>query len=99
MISPNNTSWRKAVSVSPCKDCRLHVTMEDDEKLNLDLTHLIANRESFWRLRNFRYFRKVAVAPLGGLCWPDGEDISPGRIPYYAVRNEPDSEGKEPDTV
>ncbi|OQX08080.1 MAG: hypothetical protein BWK80_48605 [Desulfobacteraceae bacterium IS3] len=59
--------------------------MEDGEKLNLDMTHLISDRESFRRLKNFRYFRKVAVDPLGGLCCPEGEDISPTRIFYYAV--------------
>ncbi len=92
MNFPNNTLRIKAVRAEPHKDCLLHVTMENDEKLNLDLTPLIANRESFWRLRNFRYFQKVAVDPLGGLCWPAGEDISPGRIPYYAVSSESDEQ-------
>ncbi len=63
-----------------------YITMENDEKLDLYLTPLITNRESFWRLKNFRYFRKVAVDPLGGLCWPGGEDISPTKIPYYAIK-------------
>ncbi|WP_446010238.1 DUF2442 domain-containing protein [Candidatus Electrothrix sp.] len=49
---------------------RLHVVMEDDEELDLDLTPLITARESFWLLKNFTYFRKVTLDPLGGLCWP-----------------------------
>ncbi|MCI5212395.1 MAG: DUF2442 domain-containing protein, partial [Candidatus Electrothrix sp. ATG2] len=64
---------------------RLHVVMEDDEELDLDLTPLITTRESFWRLRNYTYFRKVAIDPLGGLCWPGGEDIAPTKIPQYAL--------------
>ncbi len=83
MNSAINTPWKKAVGVEPSKDYRVHVTMEDDETFELDLTNLITNRESFWRLKNERYFRKVAVDPLGGLCWPGGEDISPTRIFHY----------------
>jgi hypothetical protein len=86
MNSTIKTPWKKAVSAEPNRDYRIHVVMEDDEKLDLDLTPLITNRESFWRLKNFRYFRKVAVDPLGGLCWPEGEDISPTKIPYYATK-------------
>ena len=88
MSSVSNTPWRKAVSAEPHQGYRLHVIMEDDEEFDLDLNSLIIQRESFWRLKNYIYFRKVAVDPLGGLCWPGGEDISPGRIPYYAVATE-----------
>ncbi len=83
MNSAINTPWKKAVRVEPSKDYRVHVTMEDDETFELDLRHLITNREAFWRLKNDRYFRKVAVDPLGGLCWPGGEDISPTKIFHY----------------
>ncbi|MEN8220792.1 MAG: DUF2442 domain-containing protein [Pseudomonadota bacterium] len=38
---------------------------------------------AFWRLKAFRYFRQVAIDPLGGLCWPEGEDISPTKILDY----------------
>jgi len=86
MNSAIKTPWKKAVSAEPYKDYRIHVIMENDEKLDLDLTPLITNRESFRRLKNFRYFRQVAVDPLGGLCWPGGEDISPTKIPYYATK-------------
>jgi hypothetical protein len=88
MTSASNTPWKKAVCVKPHHGYRLHVIMEDDEEFYLDLTTLITQRESFWRLKNFTYFQKVAVDPLGGLCWPGGEDISPGRISHYAVETE-----------
>ena len=88
MNSAVKTPWEKAVSAEPHRDYQLHVTMEDNEELDLDLTSLIKNREAFWRLRNFRYFRKVAVDPLGGLCWPGGEDISPTKMLHYASRSE-----------
>ncbi|MFW5641099.1 MAG: DUF2442 domain-containing protein [Thermodesulfobacteriota bacterium] len=83
MNSAIKTPWKKAVRVEPLKDYRVHVMMEDDEMLELDLSPLISKRESFWRLKNDRYFRQVAVDPLGGLCWPGGEDISPTRIFHY----------------
>jgi hypothetical protein len=85
MNSASNVPWKKAVGAEPYQDYRVYVTMEDGEKLYLDLSPLITKRESFRRLKNFRYFKKVAVDPLGGLCWPGGEDISPGKIYYYAV--------------
>ncbi len=84
MISAVNAPWKKAVDAEPLGGYRLRVTMENDETLELDLTPLVENREAFWRLRNDRYFQKVAVDPLGGLCWPGGEDISPTRIFHYA---------------
>jgi hypothetical protein len=87
----SNTPWRKAVSVEAQQGYRLRVLMEDDEVLNLDLNPLITRREVFWRLKNFKYFQKVAIDPLGGLCWPGGEDIAPGKIPYYALGTEHDA--------
>jgi hypothetical protein len=88
MTSASKTPWKKAVGAKPHQGYRLHVIMENDEALDLDMTTLITQRESFWRLKNFTYFQKVAVDPLGGLCWPGGEDIAPTRIPYYAVETE-----------
>ena len=88
MISVINTPWKKAVRAEPLQGYLLRMTMENDEKLDMDLTSLITNRESFWRLKNFRYFRKVAVDPLGGLCWPGGEDISPTKFLHYATLEE-----------
>ncbi|MCI5145424.1 MAG: DUF2442 domain-containing protein [Candidatus Electrothrix sp. AR3] len=85
MNSTINTPWKKAVRAEADQGYRLHVVMEGDEELDLELTLLITTRESFWRLKNFNYFRKVAIDPLGGLCWPGGEDISPTKIPQYAL--------------
>jgi hypothetical protein len=61
----------------------LYLTTEDGE-IELDLTPLIEKRAVFWRLKNFRYFRRVSIDPLGGLCWSEGEDISPNKIFHYA---------------
>lgn len=33
-------------------------------------------------------FQGVAIDPLGGLCWPGGEDISPTKIPQYGSGRE-----------
>jgi len=88
MNSAINTPWKKATGAEPLEGYLLRMTMENDEELVLDLTPLITKRESFWRLKNFRYFRKVAVDPLGGLCWPGGEDISPTKTLHYAIRKE-----------
>jgi len=85
MNSASNIPWKKAVSAVAHKNYRILLTMEDGEKLEMDLTPLISDRESFRCLKNFRYFRKVGLDPLGGLCWPGGEDICPTRIFYYAV--------------
>jgi hypothetical protein len=80
------TAWKKAASVRANNHFRLHLTMEDGEKLDLDLTPLINSREAFWRLKAFRYFQKVSIDPLGGLCWPEGEDISPTKMLDYIKR-------------
>ena len=62
---------------------QLDLTMNNGEKMELDLTPLIEKRAAFWRLKNFRYFRQVSVDPLGGFCWTEGEDISPSKIFDY----------------
>ncbi len=85
MNSAVKTPWKKAVSVRSDNDnnYRLYLTMEDGEQFDLDLTPLINSREAFWRLKTFRYFRQVSIDPLGGLCWPDGEDICPTKMLDY----------------
>jgi len=85
MNSIIKTPWKKVVSVKTSKDnCyQLRLTMEDRESFDVDLTHLINSREVFWRLKAFRYFQQVTIDPLGGLCWPEGEDISPTKILEY----------------
>ena len=64
----------------------LHVTLEG-KQIKLDLTPLIENREAFWRLKNFRYFRNVGIDPLGGIFWSEGEDISPTKIFEYEINS------------
>lgn len=57
--------------------------MDDGTPLSLDLEHLIKHREAYWRLRHERYFRQVSVDPLGGICWPEGEDLAPESLARY----------------
>ncbi len=83
MNSAKNNSWQKPIKVSAIPPYRLRVMLENQQELELDLMPLVTQREVFWRLRNFRYFKKVGIDPLGGLCWPEGEDIAPERIAYY----------------
>jgi len=85
MNSTVKTPWKKAnkVWVDNDNNYRLHLTMEEGEILVLDLSPLLNSRDAFWRLRAFRYFRQVAIDPLGGLYWPEGEDISPTKILDY----------------
>jgi hypothetical protein len=85
MNSAVKTPWKKAVSVRTDNhnNYRLYLTMEDGEQFNLDLAPLINRREAFWRLKTFRYFRQVSIDPLGGLCWPEGEDICPTKMLDY----------------
>lgn len=61
----------------------LYATLQNGQEVKFDLTPLIENREAFWRLKNFRYFRNVAIDPLGGIYWTEGEDISPSKIFEY----------------
>jgi len=85
MSSAIKTPWKKPIQVTVEAPYRLHVLMEDHIEYHLDLTSLIESKVVFWRLQNFRYFRQVAIDPLGGLYWPQGEDIAPTKILHYAV--------------
>ncbi|RKZ90815.1 MAG: hypothetical protein DRR19_09020 [Candidatus Parabeggiatoa sp. nov. 1] len=58
-----------------------------EEAFELYLTSLLNSRDVFWRLKAFRYFRQVAIDPLGGLYCPEGEDISPTKILDYIEQN------------
>ena len=88
MNSTVKTPWKKASKVwaDDENNYRLHLIMEDGEKFELNLTPLIENRNFFWRLKSFRYFRQVAIDPLGGLYWPEGEDISPTKMLDYQAQ-------------
>ncbi len=89
MNSTVKTPWKKVNKVLAVhdKNYRLHLTMEDGNFFELDLTPLLNSRDAFWRLKAFRYFRQVAIDPLGGLYWPEGEDISPQKMLDYIEEN------------
>ena len=57
--------------------------MADGRHLHLDLAPLIQRREAYWRLRQERYFCQVGIDPLGGICWPEGEDLAPEGLERY----------------
>lgn len=85
MNSVIEAAWKKPLKVTAEAPYYLHVLMEDQLEYHLDLTPLIQSRQAFWRLQNFRYFRQVAIDPLGGLYWPEGEDIAPTKILHYKL--------------
>lgn len=74
---------KKPIKVTATRQYRLQLFFEDQQECQLDLTSLITQKTIFWRLRNFRYFQKVNIDPLGGLCWPEGEDIAPEKVLQY----------------
>jgi hypothetical protein len=63
----------------------LYATLQNGQEIKFDLTPLVEKREAFWRLKNFRYFHNIAIDPLGGIYWAEGEDISPSKIFEYAT--------------
>jgi hypothetical protein len=46
---------------------------------------LIQQRDIYWRLLQPRYLPMVNVDPLGGICWPEGEDLVPDGLDRYIV--------------
>ncbi|WP_084604552.1 DUF2442 domain-containing protein [Desulfonatronum thioautotrophicum] len=83
MSSAVETPWPRAVAVTPLADFQLRVRMHDGRTLFLDLSDLIARRDAYWRLRQSRYFRQATVDELGGICWPEGEDLCPDGLERY----------------
>ena len=83
MNSQVKTPWLKAVNVLPLEDFRLQVEFENGQEIILNLKNLIQNREHYWRLKNPRYFRQVQIDPLGGIHWPEGEDLAPDGLQRY----------------
>ncbi|MFB1488273.1 MULTISPECIES: DUF2442 domain-containing protein [unclassified Thiocapsa] len=73
----------RAKQVAPLPGYRLRVLMGDGREWTLDLDPLIQRREAYWRLRQDRYFRQVGLDPLGGICWPEGEDLAPDGLERY----------------
>ncbi|WP_407637355.1 DUF2442 domain-containing protein [Desulfonatronum thiodismutans] len=85
MRSTVKTPWPQAVEVTPLSDFQLRVLMHDWRTLILDLADLIARRDAYWRLRQYRYFRQAAVDELGGIYWPEGDDLYPDGLGRYRV--------------
>jgi len=84
MNSQLKTPWIKVVAVLPVENFSLELEWEDGHRTKLFLKSRIEEKDIFWRLRNPRYFRKVAVDPLGGICWPEGEDLSPNYLARHS---------------
>ena len=70
-------SMSGALRVTPLPLYRLEVELRSGETVFLDLETLIRQRDAYWRLRQSRYFSMVSEDPLGGICWPEGEDLAP----------------------
>jgi hypothetical protein len=79
------TPWIKVVSVLPLDNYRLQVFLENDKQLILDLKELIETRKQYWRLKHLRYFHKVGIDAIGGICWPGSEDLAPDGLQRYQV--------------
>jgi len=86
MSSPLKTPWKKVIRVFPGENFSLELHWEDGHRTILSLASRIQERDIFWRLRNPRYFRKVSVDLLGGICWPDGEDLSPNYLAQHSQK-------------
>ena len=78
-------SCRRAMQVKPLDNYCLKVWLADGAELILDMGPLIHQREAYWRLRQERYFRQADVDPLGGICWPEGEDLAPEGLERYRI--------------
>ena len=73
----------KAVRVKALSHPTLSVEFQNGPDIILDLTELLKTREIYWRLRQERYFKQVSLDPLGGICWPEGEDLAPDGLHRY----------------
>ncbi len=83
MNSLLETPWVQVVEVTPHSGLRLKVKLSNDKELTLNLEPLIQSRDAYWRLRQERYFRQVSIDPIGGICWPEGEDLAPDGLERY----------------
>jgi len=85
MNSQSKTPWPRAVSVIALEQQKLRVQMDDGHEIVLDLAPLVQRRDVYWRLRQDRYFRQASLDPLGGICWPEEEDLAPEGLERYEV--------------
>ena len=74
-----------ASKVSPYPPYRLEVELRSGDTVFLDLEGLIRQRDTYWRLRQSQYLAMVSVYPLGGICWPEGEDLAPDGLDWYVA--------------
>ena len=83
MSSVVETPWPRVIEAKSIEAYRLQVLLASGEQWTIDLAPLIQKRDAYWRLRQDRYFRQVAIDPLGALCWPEGEDLAPESLARY----------------
>ncbi|MCK5777007.1 MAG: DUF2442 domain-containing protein [Bacteroidales bacterium] len=83
------TPWDKVtkILINNQKQYNIFITTDSGKELEINLTPLVS-RQIFWRLRTPRYFKMIKIDPLGGLYWPQGEDIAPEKVLDYAVKYE-----------
>jgi hypothetical protein len=86
MNSQVKTPWAKVTSVIPLDDYQLQIVLDNSQQMVLNLKDLIESKENYWRLKNSRYFWQVKIDPLGGIFWPDGEDLAPDGLERYLKR-------------
>ncbi len=77
------TPWKKVTHVHPRDDFSLELIWEDGIKAVIDLKELIHAKDVLWRLRYPKYFSQVAIDDLGGIFWPEGEDLSPDFLLHH----------------
>lgn len=82
MSSAVKTTWPKVVGVKALEPGVLQVQWDNGATGKLDIRRLL-ERDVFWRLRQFRYFQQVGIDELGGICWPEGEDLAPDGLDRY----------------
>lgn len=86
MNSLLKTPWVQVVEVIPLSGLRLKARLTNGQELTLNLEPLIESRDAYWRLRQERYFRQVSIDPIGGICWPEGEDLAPDGLGRYVCQ-------------
>lgn len=86
MNSLLKTPWVQVVEVIPLSGMKLKVRLTNGQELTLNLEPLIESRDAYWRLRQERYFRQVSIDPIGGICWPEGEDLASDGLGRYVCQ-------------
>ena len=81
------TPWIKATIATPIENYRLQIVLETGQEMILDLTDVIGRKKSYWRLKNPRYFRQAQIDSLGGIFWPEGEDLAPDGLKRYLAKD------------